>query len=468
MTVGQTLVDKIWDLHVVAELGRGQTLLHVDRHLLHDLSGSMALADIEHHGYAVRNPELAFATPDHAVSSAPGRDDDTGGRGGRFVRGLREGCAKWGIELFDLNEPGQGIVHVVGPEQGITMPGITLVCGDSHTSTHGALGALAWGIGSSEVTHVLATQSIIQTKPEQMRINFSGALGPGVSAKDLILFAIGRFGTGAGSGYAIEYAGPAIRALSVDARATVCNMSIELGARMGIIAPDDVTFDYLCDKPYAPKGAMWEQALAHWRDLPSDTDAVFDCELSLDAAQVEPQITWGTSPQHVIAIDRRVPDPESSTDPLERQSIAAALDYIGLKPGQPLEGVKIDQVFIGSCTNSRLDDLRAAARVAKGRKVAVGVSAWVVPGSQQVKRAAEAEGLDRVFRDAGFEWREPGCSMCVAANGERVAPGSRCISTSNRNFIGRQGPDARTHLANPAMAAAAAVMGHITDVRKLL
>jgi 3-isopropylmalate/(R)-2-methylmalate dehydratase large subunit len=463
----QTLVDKIWDLHVVVDLGRGQSLLHVDRHLLHDLSGTLGLEDMEQKGYAVRTPELAFATPDHAISSQPGRDDDTGGRGGRFVRGLRAGCAKWGIELFDLNEAGQGIVHVVGPEQGITLPGATVVCGDSHTSTHGAMGALAWGIGSSEVTHVLATQTVIQTKPKQMRINFDGALGPGVEAKDLILFVIGKFGAGAGSGFAIEYAGPAIRALGVDARATLCNMSIELGARMGIIAPDDTTFDYLAGKPHAPKGAVWDRALDHWRGLHTDDGAVFDTELSVDAGKVEPQITWGTSPQHVIAVSGRVPDPAEVADAGERQSISAALDYIGLAPGQPIEGVSVDRVFIGSCTNGRLDDLRAAARVAKGRTVAGHVTAWVVPGSQPVKQAAEAEGLDRVFEDAGFHWREPSCSMCVAANGERVEPKARCVSTSNRNFVGRQGPDARTHLANPAMAAAAAVAGHITDVRKL-
>ncbi|NQV19977.1 MAG: 3-isopropylmalate dehydratase large subunit [Rhodospirillales bacterium] len=468
MTGAKTLVDKIWDLHVVADLGQGQSLLHVDRHLLHDLSGTMALEDIAEKGYAVHTPELAFATPDHAVSSQPGRDDDTGGRSGRFVRGLRAGCSKWGIELFDLNDAGQGIVHVIGPEQGITLPGTTLVCGDSHTSTHGALGALAWGIGSSEVTHVLATQTVIQTKPKQMRIKFDGALGPGVEAKDLILYVVGKFGAGAGSGFAVEYAGPAIRALGVDARATLCNMSIELGARMGIIAPDDVTFDYLSGKPYAPKGAMWDRAVDHWRGLTTGGDAVFDAELSVNAGEIEPQITWGTSPQHVIAVGGRVPDPAEIADAGTRQSVAAALDYIGLMPGQPIEGVSIDRVFIGSCTNSRLCDLQAAARVASGRKVADHVTAWVVPGSQQVKKAAEAEGLDRVFRDAGFEWREPSCSMCVAANGERVDPKARCVSTSNRNFVGRQGPDARTHLTNPAMAAAAAVAGHITDVRKLM
>jgi len=468
MTGGRTLVDKIWDLHVVADLGAGQSLLHVDRHLLHDLSGTMALEEIEDKGYPVHTPELAFATPDHAVSSQPGRDDDTGGRSGRYVRGLREGCAKWGIHLFDLNDADQGIVHVVGPEQGLTLPGSVLVCGDSHTSTHGAMGALAWGIGSSEVAHVLATQTVIQTKPKQMRIRFDGALGPGVEAKDLILFVIGKFGAAAGSGYAVEYAGSAIRSLGIDARATLCNMSIELGARMGIVAPDDVTFEYLSDKPYAPKGAHWDQALDHWRGLPTDGDAVFDTELIVDAAGIEPQITWGTSPQHVVAVNGRTPEPSQVSDPGERQSITAALEYIGLVPGQPLEGVSVDRVFIGSCTNSRLSDLRAAATVAKGRKVADTVTAWVVPGSQRVKAAAEAEGLDQVFEAAGFEWREPSCSMCVAANGERVEPGARCVSTSNRNFVGRQGPDARTHLANPSMAAAAAIAGHITDVRKLI
>ena len=345
---------------------------------------------------------------------------------------------------------------------------MTIVCGDSHTSTHGAMGALAWGIGSSEVTHVLATQTVIQTKPKQMRINFDGAPGPGVEAKDLILFVIGKFGADAGSGHAVEYTGPAIRTLGTDARATLCNMSIELGARMGIVAPDDATFEYLSGKPFAPTGAVWERALDHWRGLPSDDGVVFDAELSVNAGEIEPQITWGTSPQHVMAVSGRVPDPETVADAGERQSVVAALDYIGLAPGQNIEGVSVDRVFIGSCTNSRLDDLRAAARIAKGRKVAGHVIAWVVPGSQQVKKAAKAEGLDRVFEDAGFLWREPSCSMCVAANGERVEPKARCVSTSNRNFVGRQGPDARTHLANPAMAAAAATAGHITDVRKLV
>jgi len=468
MTSGKTLVDKIWDLHVVADLGLGQSLLHVDRHLLHDLSGTLALEEIEEKDYAVHSPELAFATPDHAISSEPGRDDDTGGRSGRYVRGLREGCAKWGIKLFDLNDAQQGIVHVVGPEQGLTLPGTILVCGDSHTSTHGAMGALAWGIGSSEVSHVLATQTVVQTKPRQMRITFKGELGPGVEAKDIILYTIGKFGVDAGSGYAVEYAGPVIKTLGIDARATLCNMSIELGARMGIIAPDDITYDYLADKPFAPKGAQWEQALDHWRSLPTDPDAMFDRELMIDASEIEPQVTWGTNPGQVTGISGHAPDPATATDQADRQSIDAALDYIGLSPGQTMEGVPVDRVFIGSCTNSRLSDLRAAAEVVKGRKVAQNVTAWVVPGSEPVKAAAEAEGLDQIFKDAGFAWREPGCSMCVAANGERVDPGARCVSTSNRNFVGRQGPDARTHLANPAMAAAAAIKGCLTDVRKLV
>jgi 3-isopropylmalate/(R)-2-methylmalate dehydratase large subunit len=342
-----------------------------------------------------------------------------------------------------------------------------LVCGDSHTSTHGALGALAWGIGSSEVAHVLATQTVVQTKPRQMRIRYDGSLSAHVVAKDLILYTIGKFGVDAGSGYAIEYAGPIIQALGVNARATLCNMSIELGARAGIIAPDDVTFGYLADKPFAPKGDQWDQALAHWRALPTDSDARFDKELSVNVADIEPQVTWGTSPGQVSGISGNLPDPAQAKDVGERQNIKAALDYIGLAPGQALEGVPIDRVFIGSCTNGRLSDLRLAAEIVKGRKVANRVTAWVVPGSAPVKKAAEAEGLDKVFTEAGFHWREPGCSMCVAANGERVEPGARCVSTSNRNFVGRQGPGARTHLANPAMAAAAAVAGCITDVRKL-
>lgn len=464
---GQTLLDKIWAQHVIADLGNGMALLHIDRHIMHDLGAPKGLAEVERQGRKVRNPELVFATPDHAISSAPGRGDDTNPIAGRFLRELRRRATDNGIRFFDLGQEGQGIVHVVGPELGISLPGLTIVCGDSHTCTHGGLGAVAFGIGSSELTHVLATQTLVQRKPKRMRVRFEGTAGAGVTPKDMILSLIGRIGAAAGTGFAVEYAGSAIRALPLEGRLTICNLSIELGAKIGMVAPDDTTFDYLHGRRYAPRGALWDQAVAFWRSLPSDEDARFDVEHVIDMAEVAPQITWGTSPQDVIAVSDAIPDPARFADPDRRKAAEAALDYMGLRPGERIEGTPVDWVFIGSCTNSRLSDLRAAAAVARGRKVAAGVNAWVVPGSEIVKRQAEAEGLHRIFREAGFEWREPGCSMCVAANGEQVPPRARSVSTSNRNFVGRQGPLARTHLASPAMAAAAAVTGAITDIRKL-
>lgn len=466
MSQGKTLFDKIWEAHVAADLGQGSVLLHLDRVLLHDLNGSRPLDAINRAGRTVRNPGLVFATPDHLVSSAPDRVSTLGGIAERELEAMRRSCVRDGIRLFDLGRPGQGIVHVVGPELGISLPGTTLVCGDSHTCTHGGLGALAFGIGTSELTHALATGVLVQRKPKRMRIRFDGTIGPAVTPKDLILYTIGRIGTAGGIGHAVEYAGPVIEALPVEGRLTLCNLSIELGARTGMVAPDDVTYEYLADKPFAPKARLWERALADWRELASDDDAVFDAEVAVDAAAVSPQITWGTSPEMVVGVDGRVPDPDE-VEPGKRAGLMAALEYMGLAPGTPMREIAVDRVFIGSCTNSRLSDLREAARVAEGRKVAAGVTAWVVPGSEAVKRAAEAEGLDKVFLAAGFEWRQPGCSMCVAANGERVAPGERSVSTSNRNFVGRQGPGARTHLASPAVAAAAAVAGHIADARAL-
>ena len=372
-----------------------------------------------------------------------------------------------GIEMFDIDEPGQGIVHVIGPELGLSLPGCLIVCGDSHTCTHGGLGALAFGIGSSELTHVLATQAIIQRRPKTMRVKFEGPLLFGVTAKDMILALIGHIGAAGGTGYAVEYAGSAIRDLPIEGRLTICNLSIELGAKMGLIAPDEKTFDYLRGRTYAPQGEMWERAVKAWRQLPSDPDAVFDREVVIDTKTIIPQVTWGISPEHVIGVDGHVPDPLAIADPARRVAIETALDYMGLQPGAPIIGTPVDWVFIGSCTNSRLSDLRAAAEVARGRKVAPGVRAWVVPGSETVKREAVAEGLDKLFTEAGFEWREPGCSMCLAANGETVPAGQRSVSTSNRNFIGRQGPRARTHLASPATAAAAAISGAIADVRMM-
>lgn len=462
-----TLFDKLWDPHVVADLGDGWSLLHIDRHLLHDLSGSTGLRDVAERGFKVRNPELAFATADHAVSSAPGRTGETYGPGAKLWAGLRDRSAAAGVHYFELGQVGQGIVHVMGPELGITLPGVTLICGDSHTCTNGGLGALAFGVGSSELAHALVTQTLRQRKPKTMRVRFEGSLGDGVTPKDMVLHLIGRVGAAAGTGFAIEYAGSTIRALGIEGRMTICNLSIELGAKMGFVAPDDATFAYVEGRRFAPKGEMFERAVASWRTLASEPDAVFDHEVEVDAATIAPTVTWGTSPEHAIGIEGLVPDPATAPDDDRRDSWRQALDYMGLEPGRPLAGTPIDWVFIGSCTNSRLSDLRDAARLARGRHVAQGVTAWVVPGSERVKRDAEAEGLDQVFRDAGFEWREPGCSMCVAANGERVPPGARSVSTSNRNFVGRQGPGARTHLASPAMAVAAAVTGELTDVRRL-
>jgi 3-isopropylmalate/(R)-2-methylmalate dehydratase large subunit len=404
----------------------------------------------------MRNPELALGTLDHVVSTAPGRRGGPAPWADRMIEVFRAESRKAGFPVYDFGEDGQGIVHVVGPELGFTLPGVLLVCGDSHTCTHGALGALAWGIGTSELVHVLATQAIVQAKPKAMRVRFEGVPGRGVGAKDMILALIGKLGTAGGVGYAVEYAGEAIRALEIEGRMTVCNLSIELGAKIGMVAPDEKTYDYVKGRQHAPAGALRERALAHWRTLPSDADAHFDAEHALDCAALAPQVTWGTSPEDVIGVDGLVPDAKP-----------AALAYMGLQPGRPIAGTKVDRVFIGSCTNSRLPDLREAAGVVRGRRVAPHVKAWVVPGSQRVKREAEGEGLDEVFRAAGFEWRESGCSMCVGANGDLVEPMARCVSTSNRNFVGRQGPQARTHLASPATAAAAAIAGEIADVRRL-
>ena len=458
--MARTLFDKIWDQHVVADLDDGWALLHIDRVLLHDLSGARALTEVAERGHALARPDLVFATPDHAVSTAPGRTGETFAGGARTLAGLRKRAAETGIRLYDLGQPGNGIVHVMAPELAIVLPGVTLVCGDSHTCTNGGVGALAFGIGASELTHVLATQTLMQRRPRNMRIRFEGTLPPGVTAKDMILHAIGRFGTAAGTGLAVEYAGGAVRALPLEARLTLCNLSIEMGAKMGLVAPDDTTFEFLAGREFAPKGRAWDAALADWRALPSDREAHFDLDHRIEAADIAPQVTWGTSPEQVVAVTAEVPQPRSAGD-------RAALDYMGLEAGRPIAGTPVDWVFIGSCTNSRLSDLRDAAAVLGGRRVAQGVTAWVVPGSETVKRDAEAEGLHRRFLDAGFEWREPGCALCVAANGESVPAGARCVSTSNRNFVGRQGTGARTHLASPAMAAAAALAGAITDVRGL-
>jgi len=457
------MFEKIWARHVVAEGPGGHVLLYIDRHLLHE-GTTAAFGRLARSGRRVRRPDLSFATADHYLLTSPGSPtSDAETRG--MVEALGRHTAEQRILYFGVGDERRGIVHVIGPEQGLTVPGITLVCGDSHTATHGAFGALAFGIGSSEVEHVLATQSLWQKKPATMRISVDGRLGPGVNAKDVILAIIARIGAGGGVRHAIEYAGSTIRAMSMDERMTVCNMSIEAGARAGMVAPDETTYAYLDGRPFAPSGVMWEKALAYWKRLPSDADAVFDREVTLRASDIAPTVTWGTSPQDALPITAAVPDPARESDAGRRASLERALRYMGLAPNVPLTSVKIDRVFIGSCTNSRLEDLRAAARIARGRRAVV--PAWVVPGSGLVKRAAEREGLDRVFTEAGFEWREAGCSMCVGMNGETAKEGERVASTSNRNFEGRQGKGARTHLLSPAMAAAAAVTGALTDVRTL-
>lgn len=459
----KTLFDKLWDSHVIADLGDGTALLHVDRHLVHDLVGGPAFAELERRGIPVHSPELTFATPDHVVSSAPERTGREHAWAATLVDALREGSRRRGIRVYDLDQPGHGIVHVIGPELGLTLPGTIVLCGDSHTSTHGALGALAWGTGQSEITHVLATQTIVQKRPARMRITIAGELQPGVEAKDVILAVIAQLGASAGTGYAVEYAGPVVERMGMPGRLTLCNMSIEMGARMGMVAPDEVTFAWLRGRPHAPQGAQWDEAVAGWRKLRTDAGARFDREVRIDGSAIRPHITWGTSPEQAIALDARVPDPAQARDAAAAEAITQALAYMGLQAGQPIAGTRVDRVFIGSCTNGRLEDLRAAAPLVRGRKVAPHVTAWVVPGSEEVRRAAEREGLDRIYAEAGFEWRRPGCSLCVGANGELVAPEQRCVSTSNRNFVGRQGPGARTHLASPAVAAACAIAGHIVD-----
>jgi 3-isopropylmalate/(R)-2-methylmalate dehydratase large subunit len=465
MTSPESLFGKIWSRHVVTVRDDGQCLLYVDRHLVQDGSAP-AFEMLRQRGLKVRRPDLAFATPDHYVPTQSRDLADVADPEKRAMAdALRDDSRAAGIRFFGLEDARQGIVHVVGPEQGLTLPGMLLVCGDSHTSTHGALGALAFGIGASEVGHVLATQTLWQRKPRTLRITVDGRLGAGVTAKDLILAVIARIGAAGATGHAIEYAGEAVRALGMEGRMTVCNMSIEAGARAGMIAPDEVTFEWLRGRPYAPQGAAWDQAVAGWRALRSDEGAVFDREVAIDAATIEPMVTWGNSPQDAAPVSGRVPD-SAGVAPERREEWQRALAYMGLEPGQPLAGLPVDRVFIGSCTNGRIEDLRSAAGVVRGRRVAEGVEAWVVPGSGLVKRQAEAEGLDRVFMDAGFQWRHAGCSMCLGTNGDQVAPGQRCASTSNRNFRGRQGPGSRTHLMSPAMAAAAAVSGRITDVRE--
>jgi 3-isopropylmalate/(R)-2-methylmalate dehydratase large subunit len=468
MAKARTLFDKIWDSHVVHRQEDGTCVLYIDRHLVHEVTSPQAFEGLRLAGRKVRRPEATLAVADHNVPTSD-RSQGIADEESRIqVETLEQNARDFGVPYYAMDDIRQGIVHIIGPEQGLTQPGMTIVCGDSHTATHGAFGALAFGIGTSEVEHVLATQTLQQRPAKNMRITVDGDLTVGVTAKDVILAVIGVIGTAGGTGYVIEYAGKAIRDLSMEGRMTVCNMSIEAGARAGLIAPDETTFEYLKGRPYAPKAGKWEQAVAYWRTLPSDEGAVYDKEVVLKAEEIVPQVTWGTSPQDVLPITGIVPNPAEVADQGKRRAVERALEYMGLTPGTPLNQVKVDKVFIGSCTNGRIEDLRAAATVARGRKVADGVYAMIVPGSGLVKEQAEEEGLDVIFKEAGFDWREPGCSMCLAMNADKLSPGERCASTSNRNFEGRQGRGGRTHLVSPAMAVAAAVTGHLTDIRELV
>ena len=467
-TAPRTFFDKVWDDHVIADLGDNTALLQIDRVMLHELSGSVALKSLEASGRAPADRGMVFTTIDHIVDTAPGRslDQSPSPAGAQMIRATRDASKKYGFTFFDVGDPRQGIVHVVSPELGIALPGLTLVCGDSHTATVGGIGALAWGIGSSECEHALATQTLRLVRPKTMRVNFAGVLPQGVFSKDLILSLIGDIGANAGIGYAVEFAGPVMRAMPVEGRLTVCNMSIEFSAMFGFVAPDELTLEYLRGREFAPKGADWERAAAYWRTLPGDPGASFDREVIIDCSRLAPQVTWGTSPQQVAQVDGRVPHPAYTSDVADRQAIEQALAYMQLVPGTPLAEIPVDVAYIGSCTNARLSDLRIAALVLRGKKLAAGVQGICVPGSSQVKAAAEAEGLDRVFKDAGFEWHESGCGFCVHLGNDRLAD-RRVISTTNRNFVGRQGPQTRTHLASPATVAASAITGRITDVRAL-
>ncbi|MAB03355.1 MAG: 3-isopropylmalate dehydratase large subunit [Candidatus Puniceispirillum sp.] len=467
MSAPKTLFDKIWNAHLVHQQEDGTCLIYIDRHLVHEVTSPQAFEGLRNNGRAVRAPNRTLAVADHNIPTTDrsvGIEDEES----RIqVETLEKNAADFGVPYFAMDDIRQGIVHVIGPEQGFTLPGMTIVCGDSHTATHGAFGALAFGIGTSEVEHVLATQTLIQKPAKNMRITVDGTLANSVTAKDVILAIIGKIGTAGGTGHVIEFAGSVIRGFSMEGRMTVCNMAIEAGARAGMIAPDQTTYDYLADRPMTPKGDHWDRAVAYWQTLPSDDGAVYDVEITLAAEDIAPTVTWGTSPEDALAITDAVPNPDKEKDANKRAKIERAIAYMGLTPGQKLTDIKVDTVFIGSCTNSRIEDLRAAAALAEGRKVADGMRALVVPGSGLVKEQAEAEGLDKVFIDAGFEWREPGCSMCLAMNADKLAEGERCASTSNRNFEGRQGRGGRTHLVSPQMAVAAALSGHLADVRNI-
>ncbi len=466
MSKAKTLYEKIYDAHVVVAAAGENPILYIDRHLVHEVTSPQAFDGLREKGRKVRQVEKTFATMDHNVSTTT-KDINASGEMARIqMETLAKNCAEFGVTLYDLNHKYQGIVHVMGPELGITLPGMTIVCGDSHTATHGAFGSLAFGIGTSEVEHVLATQTLKQARAKTMKIEVKGKVSPGITAKDIVLAIIGKTTAAGGTGYVVEFCGEAIKDLSMEGRMTVCNMAIELGAKAGLIAPDETTFNYIKGRKFAPQGDDFEAAVAYWKTLVTDPNAEYDAVVTLDATEIKPQVTWGTNPGQVIAVDEKIPSPDSFSDPVEKASAEKALAYMGLEAGKSLSDYQVDKVFVGSCTNSRIEDIRAAAAVAKGRKVAPHVQALIVPGSEQVKAQAEAEGLDQIFIDAGFEWRLPGCSMCLAMNNDRLGPGERCASTSNRNFEGRQGRAGRTHLVSPAMAAAAAIAGHFVDIRQ--
>ncbi|MEE2689756.1 MAG: 3-isopropylmalate dehydratase large subunit [Pseudomonadota bacterium] len=466
MPTPRTLLEKIWDSHLVHQQEDGTCLLYIDRHIIHEVTSPQPFEGLMIEGRKVRRPELTLAVIDHNI--ATDRDEKIPADSQLQIDTLRRNCAEFGVELFEVDDPRNGIVHIIGPEQGFTLPGVTLVCGDSHTATHGAFGALAFGIGTSEVEHVMASQTLLQSPVKSMRVTVNGNLPVACTAKDLILALIGKIGTGGGTGHVIEYTGPAITELSMEGRMTVSNMSIEAGARAGLIAPDEKTFKYLEGRPYAPKGDDWDVAVAYWKSLPSDYGANYDTEVTLDVNDIDPQVTWGTSPEDVVPITGVVPDPKDAPSLDKAASVKRALEYMGLQAGTRMTDIEIDTVFVGACTNGRIEDIRAVAEVAKGRKVKKGIRTLVVPGSGLVKQQAEEEGLAQILVDAGFNWREPGCSMCLAMNIDRLQPGERCAATSNRNFEGRQGRGGRTHLVSPAMAAAAAITGKLTDVRELI
>ncbi len=466
MAAPRTLLEKIWESHLVDQQEDGTCLLYIDRHIIHEVTSPQPFEGLKMAGRQVRRPELTLAVIDHNI--ATDRDEEIPEDSQLQINTLRRNCADFGVELFEVDDPRNGIVHIIGPEQGFTLPGTTLVCGDSHTATHGALGSLAFGIGTSEVEHVMASQTLLQAPVKSMRVTVNGELPAACTAKDLILALIGKIGTGGGTGHVIEYTGPAISALSMEGRMTVSNMSIEAGARAGLIAPDEKTFEYLKGRPFAPKGADWDAAVAYWKTLPSDPGATYDTEVTLDVGEIEPQVTWGTSPEDVIPITGVVPDPKDASNEDKAAAIKRSNEYMGLQPGTKMTDIEIDTVFVGACTNGRIEDIRAVAEVAKGRKVKEGIRTLIVPGSGLVKQQAEEEGLAQILMDAGFDWREPGCSMCLAMNVDRLQPGERCAATSNRNFEGRQGRGGRTHLVSPAMAAAAAITGRLTDVREMM